>query len=149
MAQQVLSSWKRFAAGGIALAVAAAPMPGFAQTQPNVQAQAPAAPAQQRPNAAGGMLPAPAPPSTTFNPPPSPGPNVAQVQSAQGTQQAQQDLVGGHLEGKKGHRKRLAGPVVPLLGNGGLRGDIQSQGGLAHGGAAGQNNQVRLLKAAG
>lgn len=79
MAQQVLSSWKRFAAGGIALAVAATPMSSWAQTQPNAQtpAQAPSAPSQSRPSAPGGMLPAPAPPSTSFNPPPSPGAGVA------------------------------------------------------------------------
>ncbi len=79
MAQQVLSSWKRFAAGGIALAVAAAPMSSWAQTQPNAQtpAQAPSTPSQSRPSAPGGMLPAPAPPSTSFNPPPSPGAGVA------------------------------------------------------------------------
>ncbi|TNM62220.1 Do family serine endopeptidase [Aliirhizobium smilacinae] len=74
MAQQVRSSWKRIAAGGIALAVAAAPMSSWAQTQPDApaQAQAPSAPSQARPSAPGAMLPAPAPPSTSFNPPPSP-----------------------------------------------------------------------------
>lgn len=85
MAQQVLSSWKRFAAGGIALAVAAAPMSSWAQSQPPSQAQpnaqtpaqAPSTPSQSRPSAPGGMLPAPAPPSTSFNPPPSPGAGVA------------------------------------------------------------------------
>ena len=79
MAQQVQSSWKRFAAGGIALAVAAAPMSSWAQTQPDApaQAQAPSAPSQSRPSAPGTMLPAPAPPSTSFNPPPAPGAGVA------------------------------------------------------------------------
>ena len=74
MAQQVRSSWKRIAAGGFALAVAAAPMSSWAQTQPDApaQAQAPSAPSQARPSAPGAMLPAPAPPSTSFNPPPSP-----------------------------------------------------------------------------
>jgi serine protease Do len=78
MAQQVRSSWKRFAAGGIALAVAVAPMPGWAQTQPDAPApaQAPSTPSQSRPSAPGAMLPAPAPPSTSFNPPPSPPANM-------------------------------------------------------------------------
>lgn len=40
MAQQVRSSWKRLAAGGIALAVAATPMFGWAQTQSDAPTQA-------------------------------------------------------------------------------------------------------------
>jgi serine protease Do len=79
MAQQVRTSWKRFALGGIALAVTVAPISGWAQTPAPSQAQAPAQPA---PPISGGksggtMLPAPPPSTRSFNPPPSPGANVA------------------------------------------------------------------------
>lgn len=71
MAQQVRSPWKRVAIGGLAAAIAAAPISAWAQTQ--AQAPAPAAPSQAQPSAPGTMLPAPPPPSSSINPPPAPG----------------------------------------------------------------------------
>ncbi|AYD01442.1 Do family serine endopeptidase [Neorhizobium sp. NCHU2750] len=79
MAQQVRSSWKRVALGGVALAVTVAPMSGWAQSQapkPS-QAQVPAAPMpSQGGSSAGSMLPAPPPATRSFNPPPSPAANA-------------------------------------------------------------------------
>jgi serine protease Do len=79
MAQQVRSSWKRFALGGVALAVAVAPMSAWAQTPTPSQAQVPAPLAPQGGTSGGAMLPAPPSATRSFNPPPSPGPNVAPV----------------------------------------------------------------------
>jgi serine protease Do len=70
MAQQVRLSWKRIAAGGLAVAIAATPMSSWAQSQSQGQAPAPAAP---QPDASGTMLPAPPPPAPAINQPPAPG----------------------------------------------------------------------------
>jgi serine protease Do len=68
MAQQVRSSWKRLALGGVAMAVMAAPLSSWAQ------APAQSAPSQSQPNSSGTMLPAPPPPSPPpINPPAAPG----------------------------------------------------------------------------